>query len=132
MTPTSRLRRPFNWGIVIITDSESRDPLPDLPVSPNPVAMTSTGAVIVVRHAQDVDDVGDEEPAHVTIDVRAGAADTPVTASKLIEVPGGVLHIGDAEHFDAIPLAPGSYQVAILTSPTEHAEHITIWLKPGP
>ncbi len=128
-TALLRVDRPFNWGIVILTDESSNDPINQIPTGSTPVVIDSTGATIAVRHAQDVDDL-DDEPVAVTVEVILGAATQPPTLGGTITIPTGALLVGDAEHFDVASLVPGDYRIAVLAVPAESAQHITIWLSP--
>lgn len=69
-------------------------------------------------------------PAEVQVDVLVG--DRPrseVHFSGVIDVPSGVLTLGDAEHEDAIEIGPGRWTVQVACSPHEFAENVRVWLQ---
>jgi hypothetical protein len=125
-------KRPFGWGIVLFLDRDSVDvpELSDLPVSQSP-----RGFVVKVRHAQDVDLDGfayedDVPPAEVQILIWLDhEAPGPVTFSCDIEVPSGVLTVGDADHQDALPIGAGLWSVQIDCEPPSHSDRVTVWLR---
>jgi hypothetical protein len=48
----------------------------------------------------------------------------------VIDVPSGVLTVGDAEHEDALELGPGRWAVQVGCSPHDFAENVHVWLQP--
>ena len=47
----------------------------------------------------------------------------------MIDVPSGVLTLGDAEHEDVIEIGPGRWTVQVACSPHEFAENVRVWLQ---
>ena len=99
------------------------------------VSESAHGLAVKVLHAQDVDLRGFESdevipPAEVQVDVLVG--DRPRSEelfSGVIDVPSGVLTLGDAEHEDAIEIGPGRWAVQVGCSPHEFAENVRVWLQ---
>ena len=119
------IRRPFNWGGVLVMDSETDD----IPTrfGRSGVVRSPTCFGFVVRHAQDVD-VG-QPPFEVSIDVRLGNPPTGVSLRHHINLPSGVVSIGDADTEESISLK-GSCIVSVARDHDDHAEHVTIWITP--
>jgi hypothetical protein len=101
---TWRARRPFEWGIVLLMD---RDALDVPPLTGDVVSHSAGGLAVKVLHAQDVDLSGLEvddvvPPAQVEIVVLiSGGPPADPVFSGVIEVPSGVLTVGEAGHQDA-------------------------------
>ena len=87
-----------------------------------------------MRHAQDVDlsGYGDDviPPAQVQIDVIIGdgAPESPAS-SGVIDVPSGVLTVGDAEQEETVAIGPGRWAVQIECAPRVSAEKVCFWLQ---
>ncbi|MGH9153441.1 MAG: hypothetical protein ACRD03_13810 [Acidimicrobiales bacterium] len=127
------LRRPFNWGVVLVMDSDSAD-VP-LRLDDSGVARSPTGMAFAVRHAQDVEAVGlapDEPVPPFVVEVRVlpGPPDRATTVEHEIRVDSGAITVGDAEAEERLEVAPGEFLVSILLDDPAHAEHVTIWLTP--
>ena len=100
------------------------------------VSQSAHGLAVKVLHAQDVDLRGFETdegipPAKVHVDVLVG--DHPrseVLFSGVIDVPSGMLTLGDAEQEDALKVGRGRWSVHVDCSPHEFAENVRVWLQP--
>lgn len=103
----------------------------DLPsrVGDEPVIASPSVVVVVVRHASDVDHLDDGE-FKVGLQVRSGAEAVMPCFEGTILLGSGRLSIGDVDHEDVLPVAPGRYRLQIETAPADHPEHVTIWLTP--
>lgn len=127
-SPGFQLRRPFNWGLLLLADQASTE-LPEGPRSRPPyVTATQSAAAIAVRHAQDVDDLH-AGPAEVTVNLYVDTAperDPAYLGS--IDIPSGVIEVGDAEETEALEIGAGHWTLQISAEPTEHPEKISIWL----
>ena len=129
---TWQTRRPFWWGIVLFMDREASD-VPAL--TDDLVSQSATGLAVKVLHAQDVDLVGFEAddvipPAQVQIEVRIGdSRPSNAVFSGVIDVPSGVLTVGDAEQEDAIEIGHGRWAVQVECAPRENAENVCVWLQ---
>ena len=90
-----------------------------------------------VLHAQHVDLSGfdpDEivPPAEVRVEIHIGAgAPGDVPFSGTIDVPSGVITVGDAEQEDALEIGAGRWAVRVDYEPPEHAELVRVWLRPA-
>lgn len=127
-------KRPFRWGIVLFLDRDSVE-VPEL--SHSWISESRHGFVIKVRHAEDVDlnAVSDEEdvpPAEVQIAIWVDReAPGPVSYSGVVDVPSGVLAVGDADLEDALPIGAGRWSVQIACEPPTHSDRVTVWLRRG-
>ena len=129
---TWQISRPFHWGLLLFMDQKA----PVVPEVPDDiVSQSASGVAVKVRHAQDVelsafeaDDV--IPPAHVHVDVRIDEG-PPAAAvfSGLIDVPSGVLTVGDVDHDDVLDVGPGRWAVQVECLPRDDAERVTIWLQ---
>jgi hypothetical protein len=133
------LRRSFAWGVFFIGDSKA-----DV-VEVNPdVAVTwgreDEALAVGVRHAMDVDDqvldaLDDDEEVpwvEVTVNVHWGGPSASRTdGDGLIDVPSGVVTIGDANFEDVFALPPGRWRVQLSLEPHDNAEHVDVWLSPA-
>lgn len=126
-------RRPFWWGLLHILDRDASD-VPEL--TDAAVSQSRDGLAVKVLHAQDVDlsRYGPEEivpPAQVQVEIRIGeGASGEATFDGSIEVPSGVLTVGDAEQEEALTIGAGRWAVQVTCEPTEHAELVRVWLRP--
>jgi hypothetical protein len=90
---------------------------------------------VKVLHAQDVglsDADADEivPPAQVQVVVRVG--DRPPADALFrgeIDVPSGVLTVGDAEQEDALAIGPGRWAVQVDCAPRDFADTVQVWLQ---
>lgn len=113
--------RPFWWGLLLLMDRDASD-VPELTEAV--VSQSAHGLAVKVLHARDVDLHGFESdevipPAKVQVDVLVG--DRPrseVLSSGVIDVPSGVLTLGDAEHEDALEIGPRPVEGAGRLLPT--------------
>lgn len=96
-----------------------------------------TSVVLVkVHHAADVDLAGfagdDAIPqAQVDVTVHVGqAAPTDVMFRASIEVPSGILTLGDPDHEDRLAVEPGRSSVQVnCTPPDDAADTVSVWLQ---
>lgn len=101
------------------------------------VASSPTGLSVKVLHAQDVD-LSDYEPddvvppARVRVEVHVEERQsTEVTFEGRIDVPSGVLTIGDAEDEAELEIGSGSWSVQVACDADEHAESVAVWFQPA-
>jgi len=128
--------RAFGWGLLLVMDKDS----PEVPQLSNALVSTSpSGLAIKVHHAADVDVSGysDDEvipPARVKVDVRVGpSAPEEVLYRGSLEVPSGVITVGDADQEDRLEVEPGRWDVQVICSPAdEHADQVSMWLQRSP
>lgn len=128
------IERAFNWGIVLVSDANSRD-LPELPRGSS-FAASRDAVVIAVRHAQDVDFVDSDlrpdeaiPPATVTVRVGLGAQDR-ADFSCVLALRSGRLLVGDADHEDIVTVPPGEYTVAVGVDDAHSPERVDVTLAP--
>ena len=127
-----QVKRPFWWGLIFLMDRDASE-LPSL--TDSVVSASPSGLAVKVLHAQDVDLSGFEAddivpPAQVQVHVRVG--DRPqadALFSGEIDIPSGVLTVGDAEQEDALQIGPGRWAVQVDCIPREFAEEVRIWLQ---
>ncbi len=129
-----RTKRPFSWGHVVLLDRDSANvPQPSGEV----VSPSRDGLAVKVLHAQDVDLAGYEgdeivPPAEVQVDIFIGdAAPGEVLFTGFIDLPSGVLTVGDAEREDALKIGAGRWAVQVDCQPSEFAELVRVWLRPA-
>jgi hypothetical protein len=130
---TWQVKRPLWWGLLLLLDRDTSE----VPESTDAVVSTGTeGLAVKVLHAQDVDLSGFDDHevvplALVQIEINVGAAPPgDVAFSGEIDVPSGVLSVGDAEQEDALQIGPGRWAVQVDYAPPEHAERVRVWLQP--
>jgi hypothetical protein len=128
-----QVERPFWWGQILLMDRDA----PEVPpLTESVVSASSSGLAVKVLHAQDVDLTRFEDdeivpPAQVLVHVRVG--DQPradALFSGELDVPSGVLTVGDAEQEDALEIGPGRWAVQVDCAPREFAETVRVWLQP--
>ena len=127
-----QVKRTFWWGLLLLMDRDASE-VPSLAESV--VSASPSGLAVKVLHAQDVDPSGfaDDEvvpPAQVQVHVRVG--DRPqadALFSGEIDVPSGVLTVGDAGQEDALEIGPGRWAVQVDCAPREFAETVRVWLQ---
>ena len=130
------MERPFWWGVVLLMDRDAAEVPETTDLRTGSVVSASPfGLAVRVLHAQDVDLSGfaaDEPvpPALVQVEVRV--CDGPPAHALFtgeIEVPSGVLTIGDAEQEEALEIGPGRWAVQVDCVPPEFAETVRVWLQ---
>lgn len=134
--PESRLElhRPFHWGVLLIGDPETAD----IPERGPEGAIVSSGAVVVVpvRHAQDVEFSGrdDEEIPPFVVSVcclRGVAQSQELSFDGVVDLPSGLMSIGDADTEEILTLTPGTYRLQIEVHPSDHPERVHVWYSPA-
>jgi hypothetical protein len=116
---TALIRRPFHWGIVIITDAKAGEQIPE--VEPDlPVTADDHGIIALVRHAQDISSFEDDfEWAEAEVLVRLLSAEATSSAERReiyrgpLLVPSGSISIGDADGEVIHPAHHGSNVVVV-------------------
>jgi hypothetical protein len=123
-------RRPFQWGVLIISDPVAEADVPD--IRENEIVATSTMILVPVHHAQDVDtkEIGPAE-VEVRCFIDAGMDETAAPEfSGTVLCPSGRLTLGDADSVEAFDVFPGTVRIAVSREPMEHADVATIWINP--
>ena len=130
------IRRPFNWGGLIVGDSAA-----EIGTDLHAHAGVSAGrhhAFIPVRHAQDVefgDDLADDEPippfeVDVTCEI-AAVAEPRSEIELVLEVPSAQVSLGDAESELTFEVTPGRWLLQIHLEPLAHPERVRLRLSPA-
>ncbi len=128
-----RTMRPFSWGLVLLLDRDATE-IPQL--TDSVVSHSTKGMAVKVLHAKDVDlsGLGADDvvpPAEVEVEIHIGTdAPDDVPFSGTIDVPSGVLTVGDAEQENALEIGAGRWAVRVDCEPREHAERVRVWLRP--
>jgi hypothetical protein len=118
-----RLRRPFNWGVLIVGDLNG-----DVPESlAGGFGRTSDSLALAVRHAQDIG--SDSAPFEVEVQIIAGPPTNPPDIEHVVSVPSGVLAVGDAESQAELRVPPGDYRRAVRGEPREQPERVVLWVE---
>jgi hypothetical protein len=127
------IERAFGWGLLLVMDQDSSD-VPEL--STALVSASSTGLAVKVHHAADVDLAGfkDDEViplAQVEVDVHVGLSAPPDTHYRgSIDVPSGVITLGDADQEDRLDVEPGRWDVQVICIPADgHADKVLMWFQ---
>ncbi|GAB3871994.1 hypothetical protein [Terrabacter terrigena] len=100
---TALIRRPFHWGIVIVSDVKSGGDIPE--VHPNAlVTANDHGVIVLVRHAQDIpsfDGNFDWAESEVMVRLLPASAATRTDRREVfrgrLSVPSGRISMGDAD-----------------------------------
>ncbi|WP_155848568.1 hypothetical protein [Arthrobacter sp. 35W] len=138
---TTSLARPWNWGIVVVTDNSATGELPDIEPG-RVVSANETGLVILIRHAQDIDDDlnddsdddGDPDLAEGSVSAafHHGPVDVHPERQLVYEgtllTPSGTIHIGDAELSVAVPAGASETRVLVSVSAADDSSPDQIWL----
>lgn len=99
------------------------------------VSQSKYGLAIKVPHAADVDSSGYEAhevvpPAEVEVEILVDdQPPTDVGFHGTIDVPSGVLNVGDGEQGEALVIGAGRWAVQVDCEPPEHAELVRVWLQ---
>ncbi len=127
------IRRPFNWGVVLVSHHGSKEVPLDL--DEGGFGTSATALAFAVRHAQDVDLHGIPENglvplAEVTVEVTAGPPVGPTARQHVLDIPSGTLSIGDADGEELIPIQRPRCRVSVALDEPQHAEHARVWVEP--
>ena len=121
--PILSIRRPWPWGLVLVSDALSRDPLP---TSMGAEAVVSAGTALAARVLHEVD--GD-----ALVEVTLGDPG-PTDLHKVFEGPllvaSGQVVIGDAggERTETIKVQPGPYLVRIFVDDRDQPSRLVVAL----
>lgn len=124
-------KRPYSWGIVVVSDAGAAMPEVDGHGGHGPVLAQSENALVLrVKHASDRDDDAvDAEgyllPTEVRVEVTMGAGGS-ASVHQVLAISSGKVLIGDAEGEEEVTVPPGSYRVAIDVDDPEFAELVRL------
>lgn len=117
--------RAYNWGAIYAFDADEGDF--DGLDGDGPVWRTPHWITIRVLHARTVDP-GDAD-VEMTLVVHDEPADT-AAYDEIIDLPSGVLNIGDANADDDVELHPGRWRIQVDLDLPEEARKVQIRLSP--
>jgi hypothetical protein len=131
------IRRPWQWGIAVITGPGQTEDFPEIEPG-RPFCSTSGALVIMVRHAQDVEEI-DLGFAEATVSIYLHQDEvTPDDGNKavgggILSTPEGTLSVGDADMNVVVPAHKGMTQFLIsVEDPSDLSpEHVRVDLWPG-
>jgi hypothetical protein len=139
---TANIRRPFHWGIVVVSDVESGGLIPD--VDPErAVSANENGIVALIRHAQDIDSFeGEFDWAEAEVLVRLLTEAEPPSPDRRevfrgrLKTPTGRISVGDADGEVVHPAHHGWNEVVVTVASDVNAtdlspDAIRIDLLPG-
>lgn len=113
------IRRPFHWGIVIMSDVKFGGDIPDVD-SNVLVTANDRGVIVLVRHAQDIESFDDDfEWAEAEVVVRQLPAGAGIQSDRRevfrgqLSVPSGRVSVGDADDDIALSAHLGLNEVVI-------------------
>lgn len=132
------IRRPFHWGVVFVMAEESKGDIPE-PVPEQVVTANDAGIAILVRPAQDTDEVeGDRiKFAEVEIGIRLRDATAESDAHRRevfrgsINLPSGRLNVGDADDETTVMAHRGRNTIVVSVnkdSPPEDVSPDVVWV----
>lgn len=115
---TASIRRPFHWGIVVVSDVKSGSLIPD--VDPErAVSANENGIIALIRHAQDIEVLDELDWAEVEVLVRLLAeAERPAPDRREVfrgrlKTPTGRISVGDADGEVVHPTHQGWTEVIV-------------------
>ncbi|MCT9932264.1 hypothetical protein N5079_18855 [Planotetraspora sp. A-T 1434] len=115
------------WGLLLVTDEGSDDEIPDLSSEDELVTASATALVVRTMHAAE---------GSTSVRVWRGeeiAVGQPVY-SGMIEVPTGILRVGDAtgDQSRKFNISPGRYVIEVVLDPPREATQVNIVINPAP
>ncbi len=122
----AELRAQFPFGVLLITDEKSTEPIPDWSSDDQQVTSTGTAMVVKIRHEVDgpaTVRVWDDDPH------RAGLA----AVERELTVKSGALRVSTAtgNDFVGIPVPAGTVRVKVVASASHDPEEIDLVVVPG-
>jgi hypothetical protein len=114
------IRRPFHWGVAFVVAYEPDVDIPE----PNPSQLVSAndhGICVLVRRAQDTDDVEGDYIKFAKVEVGLRVVDSTHGLSEdrrevfsgEINVPSGRLQIGDADEWTVVDAHSGANTIVV-------------------
>jgi hypothetical protein len=131
------IRRPWHWGIAVVTGPGQVEDFPE--IEPGRAFCSTAGAlVIMVLHAQDVEDI-DLGFAEATVSIvlhqrEVGPEDGKhAVGGGILSTPEGTLSVGDADMDVLVPAHKGMTQflVSVVDPGDLSPEHVTVDLWPS-
>ncbi|MDR7080835.1 hypothetical protein J2X01_000104 [Arthrobacter ginsengisoli] len=130
------IRRPWHWGIAVVTGPGQTEDFPEIEPG-RPFCSTSGALVIMVRHAQDVEDI-DHGFAEATVSISLHQDEVTPDDGKqaigegILSTPEGTLSVGDADMNVVVPAHKGMTQFLIsIEGPSDLSpEHVRVDLWP--
>lgn len=122
MVLLARLQGAFQWGLVLVTDSESLEELPAWTDWSAQVTTARTGLLIRVLHEIDGEAVVE------VLDAELPALGRP-TVTTVLHVPSRVLRVGDAllgQHVTDVQVDRELVHLAVYLNLAEHNDLVTL------
>jgi len=111
----------FPWGLLVVSDQESSEQIPDWPGQDVQVTFTTSSLVVKVEH---------EQAGLATVHVYKGAGDLSGEPAfvGVLATPSSVLTVADAvgRHLIRVPGAAGTHRVRIFLNRPRQANHIDV------
>jgi hypothetical protein len=115
------LRASFPWGILLITDEGSKDPIPDWTTGADQITGSRSSIVIKIRHEVD-------GPALVRVWDAEPPSPGAITDERVLTIASGILQISDAlvDQAVRVPITTSSVRVKLIRSEPVYASEIDI------
>ncbi|MFJ5956310.1 hypothetical protein ACIQC5_10160 [Paenarthrobacter sp. NPDC092416] len=131
------IRRPWHRGIAVVTGPGQTEDFPEIEPD-RPFCSTSGALVIMVRHAQDIDDI-DLGFAEVTVSIAlhqnevVPEAGYHAVGGGVLSTPEGTLSVGDADMEVVVPAQKGitQFRVSVADPAESSPEHVRVDLWPS-
>jgi hypothetical protein len=137
---TTDVTRPWHWGIAILSDPSLGGEIPD--VDPDArVSANENGIVILVRHAQDVDEESfdDDVPwAEATVTIRLWPSPPEVEPERTVVFDGTLatptrrIWIGDADEDRVLEGFPSAITIRVLLAADDLDSPDRVWVDAWP
>jgi hypothetical protein len=116
-----RLEGGFPWGLLVVSDQESSEQIPEWTGEDEQVTSSASSLVVKVEHEQD-------GPATVHVYKGAGDLAGEPAFEGMLTTPSGVLTVADAvgRQLIRVPGAAGMHRVRILLNRPRRASHIDV------
>jgi hypothetical protein len=125
------IRRPFHWGIVVVSDVESGGLIPDVDTE-SAVSANENGIVVLIRHTQDIDSFdGEFDWAEAEVLVRLLSEAEPPAPDRRegfrgrLMTPTGRISVGDADGEVVHPAHPGWNEVVVTVASDVNATDLS-------
>jgi hypothetical protein len=121
--------RAFEWGAIYVSDAARYEPDDHDFHEGGPVWATPDHVAVATVHAGAVD------PAEADVELLLQVLDRALPSADyatVINVPSGVLNIGDADDSDDITLHPGQWRLQINVDRPDEPSAIEIFMSPAP
>ena len=113
----------FPWGVLLVTDSRSTEPIPSWASRTEAVAAAASALVVRVQHA-------DEGPVHVRVVGISPVASGELVFEGYLAIESGLLRVSDALGDNAleIPMSPGNHAIRVHSNSRAAATEVDLVL----